>query len=204
MRILLASNNAKKRAELSHLLAPMRIEVVTPEQVGGIDDVDEDRETFEGNAAKKAASAARATDMWALADDSGLEVEALEGAPGVRSARFAGEPSDDARNNAKLLRELDGVPVERRGARFVCALALANPAAEIVAEIRGTSHGRMLESGRGAAGFGYDPLFLFDEEAQPGCGRTFAELSADEKSLVSHRGRALEQLAQILPDLITN
>ncbi len=202
MKLLLASGNTKKLGELSLLLAPLGVEVATPADVGGIPDVVEDKDTFAGNAAKKAVSAARATDLWCLADDSGLEVDALDGAPGVRSARFAGEPSNDATNNAKLLRELDGLDAERRGARFVCALALANPSAEVVAEIRGEAHGRILASARGDAGFGYDPLFLFDEDGAPGSGSTFAELSAEQKSAVSHRGRALAELARRLPALL--
>ena len=205
MKLLVASGNAKKLAELRALLAPPRVrgvEVVSPADVGGIPDVEEDRPTFAGNAAKKARSGARASGHWTLADDSGLCVETLDGAPGVRSARFAGEPSDDARNNAKLLRALAGRPAAERGAEFVCALALASPDGEIVMELRGTAHGTILEAPRGTSGFGYDPLFLFDEEGEPGCGRAFAELTREEKSNVSHRGRALAQLADRLTELV--
>ncbi len=201
MRLLLASQNAKKRAELELVLAPLAIEIVTPAEVGGLPPVDEDQPTFAQNAAKKAASAARATRCWALADDSGLEVEALGGGPGVRSARFAGEPADDARNNVKLLRELQGLPPERRGARFVCALAVARPGGEIALEVQGEARGRMLAEPRGQSGFGYDPLFLFAEPGQPQTGRTFAELSGPEKSAVSHRGRALRELVRRLVEL---
>jgi len=137
MRLLLASQNSKKRAELELLLAPLAIEVVTPDALGGIPPVEEDQPTFALNAAKKAREAALAREMWSLADDSGLVVDALDGAPGVRSARYAGEPPDDARNNAKLLEELAGLPRERRSARFVCALALARPDGTLALEVEG-------------------------------------------------------------------
>src|SRR5262245_40537610 len=161
MRLLIASQNAKKRKELELLLAALAIEIATPADVGGIPDVDEDQPSFARNAAKKAESAARASGLWALADDSGLEVEALGGAPGVRSARYAGEPADDARNNARLLRELDGLPAAQRAARFVCALALARPDGGIALAVSGEARGRILEAPRGSGDFGYDPLFLF-------------------------------------------
>ncbi len=202
MRLLLASENAKKRAELALLLGALDVEVLTPAQCGGLAAVDEDQPTFAGNAAKKASAAARARGLWALADDSGLEVEALGGAPGVRSARFAGEPADDAANNAKLLRELAAVPPQRRTARFVCALALARPDGSLAAEIRGEARGRVLAEPRGASGFGYDPLFEFDEPGLSQRGRTFAELGAREKSAVSHRGRALRELARRWPEIL--
>ena len=205
MRILIASTNRHKRRELERLVAPLGIEVTTPDRVpGGIPEVDEDCATFEGNATKKAAAAARATRGWALADDSGLEVEHLGGAPGVRSARYAGEPSDDAANNAKLLRELAGVAGENRSARFVCALALADPEGEIVAELQGVAHGRVLSAPRGDSGFGYDPLFLFTEPGFVQSGKTFAELGTDEKSSVSHRARAVRELVSRLPEILSS
>lgn len=199
MRLLIATQNAKKHRELEPLLAPLGIQIATPSDVGGLPEVDEDQPTFALNAAKKAASAARASKLWALADDSGLEVEALDGAPGVRSARWAGEPADDARNNARLLRELAGIPDERRGARFVCALALARPDGSLALEVRGEARGRILHHPRGAGDFGYDPLFLFTEPGFPQTGRGFAELTGAEKSAVSHRGRALCALAERWP-----
>ncbi len=202
MRILLSSQNPKKHEELVALLAPLGIEVVSPDEVGGIPPVEEDGATFEENAAKKAASAARATGLWSLADDSGLEVDALHGRPGVHSARYADEGADATRKNQRLLEELRGIPTEQRSARFVCALALAGPDGSVAVAIRGTARGRILEVPRGASGFGYDPLFLFTEEG-PGfpTGRTFAELESREKSVVSHRGRALRELAERLPSL---
>jgi len=201
VRLLLASQNEKKRAELQHVLGDLDIAVLSPAEAGGLAEVEEDLPTFAGNAAKKAASAARATGLWALGDDSGLEVDALGGAPGVRSARYSGEPVDYARNNAKLLAELAGIAEARRGARFVCTLAIARPDGTLALEIRGESRGRILDSARGQAGFGYDPLFLFTEPGFPATGKTFAELTLAEKSLVSHRGRALRELAQRLAEL---
>jgi XTP/dITP diphosphohydrolase len=201
VRLLLASGNAKKLAELRLVLQPLGVEVVAPAEVGGLADVEEDCPTFEGNAEKKATSAARAHGLWALADDSGLEVEALDGAPGVRSARWAGEPPDDARNNARLLRELDGLPDERRGARFVCALALARPDGSIAVTLRGAASGRILTAPRGAGDFGYDPLFLFTEPGHAVTGKGFAELTPADKATVSHRGRALRALAERLTEL---
>ncbi|MCZ6598817.1 MAG: non-canonical purine NTP pyrophosphatase, partial [Planctomycetota bacterium] len=151
---------------------------------------------------KKAAAGARASGLWTLADDSGLEVDHLGGAPGVRSARYAGANQDEAANNARLLRELEGVPESRRGARFVSALALARPDGIVALEIRGTARGRMLDAARGSSGFGYDPLFLFTEEGFAQSGRTFAELDLEEKAAVSHRGRAMDELLARLPDVL--
>jgi len=202
VRLLVASDNRKKRAELEALLTPLAVELVTPSELGGLPPVDEDQPTLAGNAAKKAASAARASGLWALADDSGLEVDALGGEPGVRSARFAGRHGDDAANNALLLERLRGIPPERRGARFVCALALARPGGSLALEVSGSVRGRILEAPRGGGGFGYDPLFLFTEEGFAETGRPFAQLTPAEKARVSHRGRALRRLAQRLPEVL--
>jgi len=195
MRLLLASNNAHKRVEIEALLGPLGVEVLAPADVGGVPDVEEDADTFAGNAAKKALAAARLKNLWALADDSGLVVDALDGAPGVRSARYAGEPGDDAKNNAKLLGALANLPREERSAHFACALCLAAPDGNIRLEVEGRVDGHILEQPRGSSGFGYDPLFLFE-------GRSFAELALDQKALVSHRGRALRELAAHLPDIL--
>lgn len=204
MKLLIASTNRKKLAELRALLGHLELELLTPEDVGGLDPVVEDQPTFAGNAVKKACAAALQTHLWALADDSGLEVESLGGAPGVRSARFAGEPADDARNNAELLRRLAGTPPAKRAARFVCVLALARPDGALAETFEGTAAGRILEAPRGDGDFGYDPLFLFTEPDQPGRGRTFAELAPAAKSAVSHRGRALSALLLALPTLISD
>lgn len=202
MKLLLATNNPHKRREIEALLGPLGIEIVAPGDIGGIPDVEEDRDTFEGNASKKAASAARATGLWSLADDSGLAVDHLGGDPGVLSARYAGTHGDDEANNEKLLRELDGVPEEDRGARFIAALALADPAGEVALEVRGETHGVIQCARSGQNGFGYDPLFRFAEAGYPQEGRTFAEIPQHEKSTVSHRGRALKLLAERLPAML--
>lgn len=198
-RLLLASDNAKKRAELLALLGQLPLEVVTPREVGGLPPVVEDCPTFSGNAAKKARSAARASGHWCLADDSGLEVDALGGAPGVNSARYAGRHGDDAANNAKLLEALSGLDPTRRGARFVCALALARPDGSLALEVEGTARGRILVAPRGTRDFGYDPLFLFTEPGWEESEHGFAELEPERKARVSHRGRAMRALIERLP-----
>ena len=164
----------------------------------------EDGLTFETNARIKARHAARATGLPSLADDSGIEVEALHGGPGVRTRRYAGPQATDAENNAKLLGELAGVPVEGRGARYVCVLALALPDADApgglrIIERRGTSRGRIAFEPRGSGGFGYDPLFEPARERVG--GRTFGQYSAVEKARISHRGRAARRLAPVLREL---
>lgn len=199
MKLLLASNNAKKLRELALVLDELDVQLVIPRDLGGLPDVVEDAPTFRSNAAKKAVAGALATGMWSLADDSGLEVEALGGAPGVHSARFAGVHGDDARNNALLLERLSCVPDERRGARFVCALALARPDGSLAFEVEGEARGCILREPRGDHDFGYDPLFVFTEPGFAATGRGFAELDPLEKSAVSHRGRALREFARRLP-----
>jgi len=202
VKLLIASENAKKRAELEALLTPLGLELVLPSQVGGLPEVIEDEPTFAGNAGLKATSGAGASGMWTLADDSGLEVDALDGAPGVRSARFAGRHGDDQANNALLLERLRGIPPEGRGARFVCALALARPDGGLALALEGEARGRILDAPRGTGGFGYDPLFLFTEPGFGQSGRVFGELAPAEKALVSHRGRALRRLAALLPAVL--
>jgi XTP/dITP diphosphohydrolase len=199
VKILLASSNLKKLRELSAQLRDVDVQIVTPQEVGGIPDVVEDGSTFRANAQKKAIAAARHVGVWSLADDSGLEVDALGGAPGIHSARFAGTHGDDAANNALLLERLRGVPDELRTARFVCALALARPDGSVALEVEGVTRGRILHSPRGKHDFGYDPLFSFDEPGFAESGRGFAELELEEKARVSHRGRALRALAARLP-----
>ena len=194
-RVVLASGNAGKLAELERLLADAGIEVVAQSDYR-VAAPAETAPTFVENALIKARHAARETGLPAIADDSGLEVEALEGAPGVRSARYAGEHADDAANNAKLLADLEGVAVPDRGARFRAVLVYlrhAGDPAPVICE--GTWEGHIAEQPRGAGGFGYDPLFELPD------GRTAAELPADEKNLVSHRGQALSALRQRLAAL---
>ena len=188
--LVLASQNPKKSSELDALLRPLGWQVRPLSDFTRESPV-EDASTFVENALIKARYAARLSGLPAVADDSGLEVDALGGAPGVYSARYAGEPPDDAANNRKLLDALTGVPPERRAARFVCALALLRHVDDPVPVIAiGTWSGQILEAPRGQGGFGYDPLFFVPE-----LGRSAAELSADEKAQYSHRGGALRNLA---------
>lgn len=202
MRLLVATSNAKKLAEFARLFASEDLELVTPATFGGLPDVVEDLPTFRGNAAKKARSAALHARTWSLADDSGLEVDALGGAPGVLSARYAGVHGDDTANNRLLLERLAHVPDADRGARFVCALALARPDGTIALEVEGTARGTIRREPRGTHDFGYDPLFVFTEPGFAQTGRGFAEIDTAEKSAVSHRGRALRDLAARLPEAL--
>lgn len=198
MRLLLATHNAKKRSEVARILAEGAegakgaIELVTPSEVGLRLEPEETGSTFEKNALIKARAFAARFEGLVLADDSGLEVDALGGAPGVRSARYAGPGATDAQNRARLLKALEGVPPERRTARFVCALALVR-GPFVVASIRGACEGRILEAERGLGGFGYDSLFF-----HPPSGLSFAELDPAEKDRYSHRGTALRRLAESL------
>ncbi len=193
-RIVLASGNAGKLAELRGLLAGSGIELVSQRELG-IDDAEETGLTFVENAILKARHATRASGLPALADDSGICVDALDGAPGLYSALYAGVHGDNAGNNARLLRELEGVPEDRRGAHFTCVLALLRHADDpdpILAT--GRWPGRVLTAPRGEGGFGYDPLFLPDD----GGGLSSAELDPAVKNRISHRGRALAELRQTL------
>ncbi len=190
--LVLATFNAHKAAEILAILPRLRLEPRTLADFPGAAPAEEDGLTLEENAVKKAAAAAGFTGEWALADDTGLEVDALGGAPGVRSARFAGGSSSPAANNALLLSRLEEVPPERRTARFVCVVALASPEGKVFTA-KGLLEGRITDGARGGAGFGYDPLFELPD------GRTLAELSEAEKNAVSHRARAL---AGLLPRLL--
>jgi len=193
-KLVLASNNAKKMKELNALLAPLGFEVIPQGQLG-IPEAEEPHFTFVENALAKARHAAQHSGLPALADDSGLCVKALGGAPGVISARYAGEPKSDARNNEKLLADLAG-KADRR-AHFVSCLVLCRSADDpqpIIAE--GEWHGEIVDQYRGDGGFGYDPLFFVPE-----FGQTAAELDADTKNRVSHRGRAMQKLIERLPEL---
>ena len=188
MRIVCASANPHKVEELARLL-PSWVELVArPSDVG---DIDEDAPTLEGNAIIKAVEIANHASEWAIADDTGLEVDALNGAPGVRSARFAGEQATDAENCALLLSKLDGVT--NRSARFRTVVALVSSKGDIHF-VGGECAGTIAESERGDSGFGYDSLFIPTD----GDGRTFAEMTGPEKDAVSHRGRALAQIPELL------
>jgi XTP/dITP diphosphohydrolase len=208
--LVLASRNEGKLRELRALLAPLSIAVLSLDEAGakGLTVV-EDGATFEANAEKKARAAARATTLLALADDSGLEVDALEGRPGVRSARFAHEHATDAENNAALLAALDGVPDAERTARFRCVLCLVDPWAAPNAPpvfFRGVCEGRIAAKPSGAGGFGYDPLFLVAEanETSSERSRTMAELAEDEKARISHRGGAFRALQATLTSVLSS
>lgn len=190
--VLLATRNPAKSLEIREILSGLGARWRTLEEFPGVLDAEEIGATFAENARLKALYYAEATGYTSLADDSGLEVDALGGRPGVHSARYAGPEKDDAANNALLVSELVGVPAERRTARFRCAAALAEPG-RIIAQAEGTIEGVIIDGPRGENGFGYDPHFLV-----PHLGRTTAELTTSEKSRISHRGYALRSLAERL------
>ncbi|TLS65753.1 RdgB/HAM1 family non-canonical purine NTP pyrophosphatase [Mariprofundus erugo] len=193
MKIVVASNNKKKRQEIEAILATLGIELVAAADTCFVD-VIEDADSFAGNARKKAEAFAMANHLPALADDSGLCVDALNGAPGIYSARYAGEDGNDGANNSKLLQALHTAC--DRSAHFTCALHLAFPDQRPAITAEGQVHGMILEQATGIAGFGYDPLFFCPE-----IGKAFAEATAEEKAGVSHRGRALRALAEQLSHL---
>jgi len=194
--ILLATANRGKHREIVAVMRDLPVRWIDLSDLPQMPECVEDGHTFEANAEKKALHYARLTGFWTLADDSGLEVDALGGAPGVWSARFAGEPRSDARNNEKLIRLLAGVPIQRRTARFRCALVLAD-AHGVLARASGVVEGLIIDEPRGANGFGYDPHFLI-----PAFGRTAAELDPDQKNRISHRGRALQQIREPILHLL--
>jgi XTP/dITP diphosphohydrolase len=193
LKVVLASRNRGKLREIVPLLAGLDFDLVTVDEVAPECELREDGDTFEHNALAKARQAAQATGLPAIADDSGLEVDALDGAPGVYSARYAGSPSDDARNNAKLLAALRDVAPPRRRARFRCVAAFVDAGAGVELTRSGACEGEILEQPRGDLGFGYDPLFL-----APALGRTMAELPLEEKNRLSHRAAAFRALAEVL------
>ena len=202
-RLLVATRSRHKLRELGELLQlPPDVQLLSPDDLGIEGEPDESGETFETNARIKARYYARRSGLPTLADDSGLEVDALDGAPGVRTRRFAGPDATDEQNNEKLLRDLRGLPPERRGGRYVCVLALALPGDEgprgalRIDVRRGTCRGRIAEDPRGTGGFGYDPIFEPAQEA-PG-GRTLGQWSAAEKHAISHRSRAAARMRPLL------
>ena len=189
-KMVLASGNRKKLAELRRILEPMGFEVIPKDEAGVDFDPEENGSTFAENARIKAEAVCRATGMTAVADDSGLCVDALGGAPGVYSARYAGENATDSDRIDKLLRELEGVPAGARGARFVSAVCVCFPGGRTV-EVHGVCEGSIAFERHGDGGFGYDPVFMVGE-------RSFGELSAEEKDALSHRGNALRALKEKL------
>ncbi len=208
MEIVLATRNKKKIEEMQRILSGMDINILSMDDFPSCPEVEEDMDTFEGNAIKKAVSAARFTNKMAVADDSGLEVYALNGAPGVRSARYAGERANDSANIEKLLNEMRDISDGQRGARFVCCIALAFPdASSVPLRIKG-ERGKILtffgfaegvigRETKGKMGFGYDPVFY-----PKGHNKSFAEMSSEQKDALSHRGNALEKLKKYLMSLL--
>jgi XTP/dITP diphosphohydrolase len=199
MDLLIATANPGKVREYRDMLGGDRYTWHDLAEFRDVPSVPETGDTFLANASLKAAGYARATGLWALADDSGLAVDALDGKPGVHSARWAelnGTGKGDADNNRTLLQQLQDVPDDRRTGRFVCVLALSDPDGQIVLTAEDSVDGRILRNPRGGGGFGYDPLFLIDQ-----LGRTTAELPAEEKHRISHRGKALRRLRTLMDRL---
>ena len=196
LSLVIGTHNIAKGRELADLLAPHGFRVETLQEVGDALEVVEDGDTFATNARKKSVEQAIHLKSWVLADDSGLEVDALGAAPGVYSARFGGEDASDAENNLKLLDELAGIPINQRGARYYCHVAVADPTGEIRAESSAICRGRIRCKSAGEGGFGYDPLFEIVEYH-----RTFGELGRRVKAALSHRARAMRAIVPQLVDL---
>lgn len=196
MKLIIATKNEGKIKELRVLLKETSAELETLIDHPEIPDVVEDGETFLENAGKKARAAARETGEFALADDSGLVVDALGGEPGVNSARYAGKQGDYAANNKKLLEQIKGVPKEKRAAAFVCVMVLASPDGREWT-VEGRCEGIIIDEPKGTGGFGYDPLFFVPTE-----GLTMAELAMERKNGLSHRGRALGKMQKILVEIL--
>ena len=191
IKVLIASKNQGKIREFKQMLADWPVSFVALDEWPDIEEPEETGATFLANASLKAAYYAKETGMISLADDSGLAVDSLNGAPGVLSARYSGSHGDDAANNRLVLSQLSNVPDARRTGRFLCALAIALPDGKIVATTEGSCEGLILREEKGAGGFGYDPLFW-----SPVLKKTLSEATSDEKNSVSHRGNALRALAK--------
>jgi XTP/dITP diphosphohydrolase len=191
--IVAGTRNRKKRIEIADCLRDLPVKLASLDDFPQAIEVDETATTFAGNAALKAIGQARALNRWVLGEDSGLNVAALDGQPGVWSARFAGPDATDEQNNSKLLELMRDVPPGKRGARYTCHACLANPAGAVVFSCEGRCQGQIVMAPRGVAGFGYDPWFEIPEY-----GLTFAELGLAVKSLISHRARALRKLRSFL------
>ncbi|MCK8827860.1 XTP/dITP diphosphatase [Natroniella acetigena] len=194
MKVFLATGNKNKVKEMKQILADTEIEISSQADIGTFPEVVEDATTFTGNALKKAREFGQHTKLPAIADDSGLVVEALDGQPGVYSARFAGEDATDEENNQKLLDSLKGVPMEKRTAYFSCAMAFVTPEGEEKV-VQGKCEGRIALEPKGEGGFGYDPLFIVDDYEQ-----TFAQMGSEVKNQISHRANALEKIKNFLVD----
>jgi len=193
-RLLLASRNKDKLKEIQQVLNPYDIELKSALEYEHLEEVEEDQDSFEGNALKKARYVHRETGEPALADDTGLEVDALDGAPGIYSARYAGKQATYKDNVDKLLATLNGVETNKRTARFRTVLALITGSQEVL--LNGVCKGRIISTPRGKRGFGYDPVFVPE-----GYDKTFAELNSKEKNKISHRGKALEKFRNFLENI---
>jgi XTP/dITP diphosphohydrolase len=192
MQLLVASRNKHKLKELTALLKDLPLETVPATDIRGLSEIVEDGATIRDNAIKKAVETARVAKKLTLADDTGLEVDALKGEPGVRSARFAGEDATYHENNKKLLQRLEGVAYDKRTARFRCVVAIADENG-LCDCVEGICNGTILEAERGGGGFGYDPLFIADGQT-----KTFAELSPEVKNRISHRAKAMQKAWAVL------
>jgi XTP/dITP diphosphohydrolase len=199
IKLLVATTNPGKFAEVKDFLRQLPLEVLSLSDLATWPKIIEDGATFEENALKKASGLAEYSGYLTLADDSGLEVDALNGAPGIYSARYCGEEGNDKKNNEKLMHELREIAEEKRTGRFVCALALCAPKSHGMKEwtVRDSCEGRISFELKGENGFGYDPLFFY-----PPLGKTFGEIDRAIKATVSHRGKALKKLAEMLPSLV--
>lgn len=193
-KLLIATRNQKKKKELQEILSGFDLQLLNLDDIPPLPEVEEDGLTFEENAIKKALTVARQSNMLTLADDSGLVVDALRGAPGVFSARYAGPEANDDRNNQKLLQEMQHVEDHQRTARFVCVIALASPQGK-VETVMGSCEGTIGRTLHGAEGFGYDPLFIPE-----GYDKSFAELTPAIKNRISHRGIALNKIKPLLEE----
>lgn len=192
--VIIASGNQGKLKEFKELMKDLAVEVKSLKDFPEIGDIEENGTSFAENAYIKAKAVFDATGCLSIADDSGLEVDALDGAPGIYSARYAGEDKNDAANNEKLLQEMDAVPKEQRGAQFHCAIVAIDKNGNRY-DAEGIVRGEILRAPQGENGFGYDPLFYIEE-----FGRTTAELSMDEKNKISHRGKAVRRIVDVLKE----
>lgn len=192
--VVLASRNQKKIGEIRELLAPFGIPLKSVSDFESISEVVEDGDSFRANAEKKAIEVALATEHWAIGEDSGLQVDALNGAPGIYSARFSGPNATDEENNDKLLAELNDIPVEKRGAGYVCHVAVSDPSGKVQLNVEATCRGRIIHEAKGTNGFGYDPYFEIPEYR-----KTFGQFKPIVKQQISHRAKAFERL---IPELL--
>jgi XTP/dITP diphosphohydrolase len=192
IEVVIATRNSGKLREIQAILSPLGLKILSLRDFPEIPEIIEDGQTFEENAVKKAAAVSRQTSRMAIADDSGLAVDALQGRPGVFSSRYAGEKATDAERYQKLLKEMTGTPQGKRGAAFICAMAVASPKGKVEV-VEGECRGEIAFAPKGSHGFGYDPVFYLPE-----WGKTMAELDPEVKNRISHRAQALEKLKQVL------